>query len=280
MIKLSGFMNKKLILLLMLMLCSVAGWAQQGIIKDVTFSQRDGKVMVSYYLDLQRSPKMRNVKAYIIVNGASTELKYVAGDVGTVVSSGRKYIEVDFFKQFDGEDVEGYISFQVRGQGTYVKPTSTIEYVYSPTAPIGFTYAYCGRRWGGYFNMKFGLVGKNKITRHSFSGGHGCVLGDRVGYSRTDVIVGPVVRLHKLVYLYAGIGYGYYEAAYHAKDYGDSYFYDYDYFGTGQRVGMAYEVGARVVLSKLVSVSVGYNSILGGGTPVFSDFHVGLGFTF
>lgn len=278
MIKLSGFMNKKLILLLMLMLCSVAGWAQQGIIKDVTFSQRDGKVMVSYYLDLQRSPKMRNVKAYIIVNGASTELKYVAGDVGTVVSSGRKYIEVDFFKQFDGEDVEGNIRFQVRGQGTYVKPTSTIEYVYSPTAPIGFTYAYCGRRWGGYLNMKFGLVGNSKIEHSEYNSD--IVVGDRAGYSRTDIIVGPVVRLHKLVYLYAGIGYGNYQVVHKYQDAESNFYYQYKFFGADQRKGMAYEVGARVVLSKLVSVSVGYNSILGGGTPVFSDFHVGLGFTF
>lgn len=277
MIKLSGFMNKKLLLLLMLMLCSVAGWAQQGIIKDVTFSQRDGKVMVSYYLDLQRSPKMRNVKAYIIVNGASTELKYVAGDVGTVVSSGRKYIEVDFFKQFDGEDVEGNIRFQVRGQGTYVKPTSTIEYVYSPTAPIGFTYAYCGRRWGGYFNMKFGRRAESNLE-HSSSG---YIIGDRAGYARKDFIIGPVVRLHKLLYLYAGFGYGYYEAAYKYKEKVSQSYYNFDkYYGTDSRYGIAYEVGARVVLSKLVSVSVGYNSILGGGTPVFSDFHVGLGFTF
>lgn len=286
-------MNKKLLIILILITMSVVARAQRGIISDVTFSQQEsGKIKISYWLDLQGASEIRDVKAYITIEGRQIQCQYVSGDVGTVSGTGLKIIGVDFFRQFD-DDMEANISFQVKGDVNQksLKPiaskvtksrerTFSMEYVYSPTAPYGFTLAYCGKWWGGYANFKYGKILGLKLKHPASLEGY--QLGDRAGYSRLDLIMGPVFRAHRLVCIYAGIGYGHYEVARNyteQKSYGN-YPSSYDYIGTDRRQGMAYEVGVRVVLGKIVSISGGYNGILGGGTPAFSDFHVGLGFTF
>lgn len=269
-------MNKKLLSLLILITVSVTARAQW--ISDVTFSQEGEKAIISYTLDLGSSSKLYNVWAYITIDGKQSFIYMQEGDVGTIESSGLKHIEADIFWQFKVEELEGDISFQVVGdKKQQLKPTITFEYIYSPTAPYGATFAYCSNRWGGYLNFKIGKIRQKELIHTYLLDDYN--MGGRAGFARTDVIAGVVVRLHRLVYLYGGLGYGNYEVAhkYNTKSTAST---SSGYISTDKREGMAYEVGARVVLGKVVSVSVGFNSILSGEIPLFADFHVGVGFTF
>lgn len=283
-------MNKKILLLIItLITLSLATKAQQGFISNVNFYQNNTKLIISYSLDLDQAPKIENVTAYITINQTKTPLKFTSGDIGTITTSGKKEIQVDLFKQFDNMTAD--ISVQVEGQveEKYVRkpkkptiqparktrnPIFVVEYIYSPSAPYGATIAYCGRQWGGYLNFKTGKIGASQLEHPTSLAG--ITIGERVGFSRLDVIAGPVFRVHKLVSFYMGLGYGNYELARKYTSYTSTYFY----LGTDRRRGMAYEVGTRITLGKIVSISVGYNGIIGGGTPAFSEFHVGAGFTF
>lgn len=266
---------KRVLTIIVLIFCGLPLFAQEGKIENVRFRQDGSKVIIDYYLDLEKTKKMRNVKAYIGIDKQYTPLKRVRGDVGTVLRSGEKSIEADIFGEFGNQPIEGLIDFKVTGVSTYVKRMWMIEYIYSPTAPYGFSIGTC-KRWGWYLNCKFGDVSDRNITNSMYDFES---LSNKKGYSRLDIIGGAMFRVHRLVYLYGGLGYGSYKVGYELVDDDGNSYLD-NYYCTDSRQGLAFEVGARVILCKLVSISGGWNGIVGGKSPMFSDFHIGLGFMF
>lgn len=155
-----------------------------------------------------------------------------------------------------------------------------LEYEYSKTAPLGFTIGSC-KSWGCYFRFKTDLSGLH-LTDPPAKGNSatGEYIGAEADFSKIDFderkyyrlawTGGLMRRLFKGCYLYGGLGYGAYGAAYKIVDTDDDYCPDL-------QKGLEVE-GGMVIKLGVFSLSGGYTTLLSGNKQRFSDVSVGLGF--
>jgi hypothetical protein len=254
----------------------------QSKIWDIDFEQSGDVIIIKYSLRLNESPKIKNVNAYMSTDGGLTykQLRKVSGDVGTIDNSGNKQIVFDIFKEYGNEEISGDIQFTV--EGTNVAPIKTkvfVEYVFSRAAPLGFTFGVC-KRWGGYLSFKTDAV----LARKAPSSGDGKYIVKEADFSTIDFderkyyrlawTTGIMLRLFKGCYLYSGLGYGAYGAAYQIVD-------TRAYYCPDLQKGLEVEGGMKIVLWNFLALSAGYNTILlSGNSQRFSDVNFGVGFSF
>jgi hypothetical protein len=157
------------------------------------------------------------------------------------------------------------------------KPMIFVEYVYSQTAPLGISLGYC-KQWGGYLrykgDVKFASAlsdgsGNTIVTEADFS----TINFDAKLYYRSAWTAGAMVCVYNRCYLYAGLGYGVYGAAYQVI--GTTTYYCPD-----MQKGLEIEAGARIVLWNHYTLSVGYSTILSGNPQWFGDMNFGIGYSF
>jgi hypothetical protein len=157
-----------------------------------------------------------------------------------------------------------------------VETYTWLEYEFSKTAPLGFTFGYC-KAWGAYLRFKTdisldskeeGTFGSYIVEEADFSK----IDFDERKYYRLAVTGGLTRRLFKGCYLYGGLGYGKYGAAYHIVDI-DAYYCPDLQKGLEVEGGMVIKLGP-------ISLSGGYSTLLSGSKQRFSDVSVGLGFMF
>jgi len=256
----------------------------QSEISGIRFNQSGDAVIIHYYLNLNKSPKIKKVKAYMSTDGGRTykQLRKVSGDVGTIDYSGNKQIVFDIFKEYGNEEIGGDIKFKV--EGTDVAPIKTkvfVEYVFSRAAPLGMTFGVC-KRWGGYLSFKTDAVLAGKAPSSSSDDGKYIVKEadfstidfDERKYYRLSWTTGAMLRLFKGCYLYGGLGYGAYGAAYQIVN-------TNAYYCPDLQKGLEVEGGVRIVLWSRLTLSAGYNTILlSGNSQRFSDINFGVGFSF
>ena len=238
----------------------------QAQISNVWFEQSDDVVLIKYHLDLKNAKEVKNVKAFISLDGGLSykQLTKVSGDVGTVKKSGEKQIIFDIFKEFGHEDISGYIRFKVEGETVAsASPLIFLEYLYSPTAPFGFSVGYA-KQWGAYGNYKIStsLEGDSTFGNTSSS------------YHRVALTAGVMMRVLSFnnakggLYLYSGAGYGEY-----GKLYDDWTFY----YSPELLTGIEAEGGLVLEISGFVC-SIGFSTIFSNNSQRFADIHVGVGF--
>lgn len=93
-----------------------------------------------------------------------------------------------------------------------------------------------------------------------------------------SVTTGPMYKLQDWLYLYAGLGYG--DSGQYYSGYNE--YSEYEYICTNRCNGIAIEGGAVIKIGP-IALSGGYSTILGKvveSEKKYSDFHVGLGFSF
>jgi hypothetical protein len=151
-----------------------------------------------------------------------------------------------------------------------VKPKSKffMEYVYSRTAPLGLSLGYC-KRWGGYMQVRTSTdFGAYSVEPGIFS----TIDFSKKSYSRLALTAGAMARIFNGCYLYAGVGYGSYGAAYLVDN--------SSYYCPSLQKGVEAEGGVRILLWNLLSLSAGYNTMFSSGSQRFADVHFGVGFGF
>jgi hypothetical protein len=247
-------------------------------ISNVRFEQKGEKVIISYYLDLNRAGMMKNVKTYMSLDGGKTykPLAMVSGDVGTVTQSGERQIIFDIFSEFGNEEISGDIKFKVEGEA-YTSPFKPVAAIlpigisYSFAETFGLSIGYCNK-WGGYFNFKTrGLSDgylidvdisdvdfKGRIYyRQAYSAG---VMRHLVNFSKNNA---------NGLYLYGGLGYGEYGAAYLVSS--------TVYYRPELQKGMEAEAGIIAVFG-VWTLSCGYNTLFTFSSQrQFADVHIGIG---
>ena len=242
----------------------------QARISDIHFKQHGDTVVITYHLDLNESRKLKNVMVYMSIDGGEyRQLHKVSGDVGTVKSSGTKKIFFNIFKEFVNEEISGDISFKVEGTPVYIEPKYFVEYTYSTAAPIGFMMGYC-KQWGGYIKLKTGLGPKRDaiVTIENSSN----VDFDKKEYYRVSVMAGATRRLFNSCYLYGGLGYGEYGAAYPINGV---------YYCPDLIKGLEAEAGVLFFIWKNLTISVGYATTVTGNQKLFTDnLNLGIGIKF
>lgn len=155
-----------------------------------------------------------------------------------------------------------------------------LMYVASPTAYTGGMAGIC-RSWGWYAKAQF-----NKNEAGDFKTAieqEGCY--NNYGYeskshSLMNITTGPMVRITKWLFAYAGAGYGEYGRTF-ILTYQNGDPYDTDFMG-GKTKGISVE-GGLIFRWKFLAVSGGFGTILGDVPSYdkhYSDVHMGLGFAF
>lgn len=156
-------------------------------------------------------------------------------------------------------------------------------YTASISAPYGGMIGFC-RTWGWYgkFQMTANpdgeLISGDKTDTYQ----NGTYKKD--GHHRLSVTTGPMLRVAKWLYLYAGVGYGDYGKLYKGIPYtNEEYVYNPEvYLSPFRTKGLEVEAGA-IFKIKAFALSAGYSSIVLPSAPKgeksFGDVHVGIGFT-
>lgn len=262
---------KKLILFL---LCLFSGLSYaNGQISRVTFDQQDDVVLIRYYLSV---PKLNNVKAYININGSARRLLSVRGDVGNVRGVGYKSISVDLEKEFGNEDVSGQISFTVKGVDTHSPFYMGLEYSYSYQAPFSFGYSFFSN-WGGYFRLRF----SNDTYYANKSGIYegGTLEKKKTVYHRKSYTLGVIKKVHRHIWVYAGLGYGEYamgENGTFISKYG-SLWDDTSLWEKPKITGVELEAGLMFKIRGLFC-TINYGAIPGAKIPFLSNLGIGVGY--
>lgn len=157
-------------------------------------------------------------------------------------------------------------------------------YTASISAPYGGMVGFC-KTWGWYgkFQMTAKPNGELILGDKTDAYQHG--IYKKEGHHRLSVTTGPMLRLAKWLFLYAGAGYGDYGRIYKGKPIiTGEYNYSPDVYLCPVRTqGLEVEGGA-VFKVKSFAFSAGYSSIVLPSAPKgeknFGDLHVGIGFTF
>lgn len=155
-----------------------------------------------------------------------------------------------------------------------------LMYVASPTAYAGGMAGIC-RSWGWYakaqFNKNEADDFKTVIEQEGYYNNYGY---ESKSHSLMNITTGPMVRITKWLFAYAGAGYGEYGRTFiltHQN--GDPY--DTNFMG-GKTKGISVE-GGLIFRWKFLAVSGGFGTILGDVPSYdkhYSDVHMGLGFAF
>jgi tetratricopeptide (TPR) repeat protein len=127
------------------------------------------------------------------------------------------------------------------------RPKILVEYVFAPTAPVGVSIGYY-QKWGGYLHFQ-ASTHTHLNYRQAFTGG-------------------VIARIFNNGYLYGGIGYGVCGIDYYAPFH--------------KETGIEIEAGARYVVFKGISLSLGYNIMLIDYLDFgeISDINIGIGYSF
>jgi hypothetical protein len=164
-------------------------------------------------------------------------------------------------------------------QSKRAKPKVFLNYVFSPTAPLGMTFGYC-KRAGVYLSFKTDVKLTSTQPESSESSESYSYIVEEANISTVDfnereyyrmaLTTGLMVRLFKGCYLYGGFGYGAYGAAYRIAN-------TKAYYCPDLQKGWEVESGVNIVLWNHLALSVGYNTILSDNSQRFGDVHVGIG---
>jgi hypothetical protein len=238
-----------------------------------TVEVTEGK-MAAINATLQELPKTAplkitaNVAATVEVNGEKVGFTPKTADVplgsAKVTFSAPNYITLD--KTINV--VQGY-------NGIYglLKPRQKLkffaEYIYSPTAPLGLSLGYC-KQWGAYMQFKTSRdFGAYNVKPETIS----YIDFDENRYSRLALTAGATVQVFKYCYLFAGLGYGSYGAAYMVDK--------NDYYCPSLQKGVEVEGGVKIMIyDNFTSFSAGYNTIFSSSSKQFADVHFGVGISF
>jgi hypothetical protein len=157
--------------------------------------------------------------------------------------------------------------------GTDIAQTSGgLWYQYSPNAPLGIYLGGCGERMGFYAGFRLGLVTPfdslidNDFYEH---------IKERYRKTiyRGAITAGFMLRLWSWCFLYGGLGYGEYGAAYKLSS--------QVYYVPDRIRGLEVEGGIMIALRQYnISFMAGYGTLLGGAGRRFQDYHIGVGLFF
>lgn len=249
---------------------------------------REGnKIVISYSIDEARFYHVFDVEVYISVNGGEEfvgPLLSVEGDVGEGISSGKsKTIYWDVFKEFDQLEGDLVIDIRAKVRKNIVKKYFLV-YQGNHITPYGLKIGHIGL-FGWYvsaftntnfniydYEMKNGLVSNYPIDQYY-------EIQDDKKILRYSVIVGANYQIFKNVYLNAGLGYGYKEQMYLAKEYSyvdDGFIKDaYLKEATSTYSGLEIETGIMYRYNNFL-IYAGCNSL----NFKRLDWSVGLGYCF
>ena len=277
--------TKKYLLLAVLCAAPLLCFGQEQIsahISNVRFQQSDDVVLIQYNLNLYDAKKVQNVKAYISLDGGQSykPLTNVSGDVGTITQSGEKQIVFDIFKEFGNDAITGDIKFKVEGESKatspYFKPVDhiiTFGFAWGMTPQTGrISLGYCNK-WGAYFSYKLTYNGSFVDTGVDLSN----VDFNEKAYYRKAYNAGVMYHLFNYypngggyIYLYGGLGYGEYGAAYLTEN-------ERTYFRPLVHKGLEAEFGIVIALG--FTVSCGYSILFASDSQKFGDLFLGIGLT-
>ncbi|WP_158648352.1 PEGA domain-containing protein [Candidatus Symbiothrix dinenymphae] len=149
-----------------------------------------------------------------------------------------------------------------------IKTFVWLEYLYSGTAPLGFTIGGCGK-WGGYIRFKTDVHFDGAPSDDGADIDFSNIDFDKREYYRLAWTAGLMARLFKGCYLYGGAGYGKYGAAYQIVD-------TENYYCPDLQKGLDVEGGMVLHLGP-IALSAGYNTLLlSGSKQRLSDVSVGV----
>lgn len=193
---------------------------------------------------------------------------------------------------------ELYISkdnYYTRSEKVYVKPTESMSlhynltkrpkdlqsfwlYTASPTALYGGMIGFC-RVFGWYGKAQIGpSANKNEIDWDATLSEMQYNRLYKEDVNRMSITSGPMLRVAKWLYLYAGAGYGDYGQIYSGMTEDNQY---YKYICPVRCKGLEAEGGAIFKMG-WVALSCGYSTIFSEvpeGEKQFGDIHIGIGFT-
>lgn len=280
--------------------CTANSLAQT--VSGVEFTFDGINVNIRYNLELSSSYYMEDAKLLVSIDGADFVVAQGAtGDLGDIYTSGYKKILWNPESQFGLGIIDKTISFCVEGTQRYyskeggdqVKPTGIgyrkktnfwLEYLFSPTAPMGFGMGVVGK-WGGYMRYQFSLTDTegvyNNIENHSETDLTMSFAEDN-GYKRKNFTCGVVYKTVNWLYLYTGIGYGEFAnlVSVESNKYGYS---NVDTYLANEMKGVALEVGG-IVRMRNFGISGGWTALLPtvktGNAKFLSEYHVGVMYFF